>query len=864
MSHKRKLSLEQTLAADPTQNIWVQANAGTGKTSVLVLRLLRILFRSDDKNGILCLTYTNAGASEMRNRILAALREWAFADDDNLRDLLVGVAHERAPSDADLARTRAIFYEYIDNPQMLKIRTIHGFCEEILRRFPIEAGIGPAWKLVFGAEQTRLQKDVFQDLMNEQAGSGLSSAFDRIISQVSEYSLDDLLNILTGQYKQFFKTENNFNIRQQFIDTTKQLLKTNNLTGADFCSSAAIQNRKLILDSIATEPKPAGYLLKISEQIKKNLCNNGQWNSKCDFNEYKAAFLTATGTKNVNVSKKDYLVAEQDLVYTLNQENINREIFENTIALYDLTAVFAQKYRKTKLDRGSLDFDDLILYTNKLFSDPAQMGWILSQLDTNLHHILVDEAQDTSPEQWEIMNALTMDFTTDGESENPRSLFVVGDTKQSIYSFQGADPTAFAKSKDAIDAQIRHDARRIVNVPLEQSFRSTSAVLSTVDHFFSDVSIGSLTKFKNNIHKCFRNDDFGLVELHPLTKPAEDVDSGTARKQFICDLAGKIENLLTEPTLKPSDIMILVQRRHPFAAPLISELQKRGIPVAGSDRIKLPEFPAIRDLLNLVRFCIDQSDDYALACILRSPLFRSSEHELYALCHNRNKELLLSRINELNPELYTKFQQILEWKNLAPYSFFMKILNTDDRRQKMIAALGGQIIDPLEEFLTICLSYERTQPGELIDFLEWFIKGDSEITRDIDASAGVRIVTTHGAKGLEAPCVFLIDTIRNPRNANTVRIAEPIPTGDTFLWRGRADKSENFTMVADAKYQTQLEEYYRLLYVAMTRARDRLYIYGFNNTLEPPADSWHTRLAAVLATHPYAAVDENGIIRITK
>jgi ATP-dependent helicase/nuclease subunit A len=873
MCAKQNLSENQSRASDPTQNVWVQANAGTGKTSVLVQRLLRILFRSNhlEQSGILCLTYTNAGASEMRNRILAALREWAYADDNALRELLIGVSHNNPPNFDDLAAARAIFYEYIDNPQMLKIRTIHGFCEEILRRFPIEAGIPPEWGLVSGANQTILQKDVFQELINSRGEASLNSAFARILDQVSEHSLDELLGILTSQYKHFFHPNNNFNNKQQFIDTINNYLniKYNSKPAADeFYSDRAIQNRKqiaeLVTAEIASSKKPSGYLIKVQNAIKKFSENNYAHMQNDDWEEYKSAFLTATETRIINVSKKDYLAAEQDLVYNLNQENTNFEILRNTIALYDLTAAFAKKYKKIKLSRHLLDFDDLILYTNKLFIDPETFGWVLSQLDVSLHHILVDEAQDTSPEQWEILNALTTDFMTDGDKgNNPHTFFVVGDTKQSIYSFQGADPAAFEKSKQAIADQIKNDARQIIDVPLEQSFRSTAPILSAVNHFFSDVSISNLANFINNSHKCFRLDDSGLVEIHPISKPAENQDSATGRKQFILEIAGKIENLLAKPNVKPSDIMVLVQRRHPYAAPLIAELQKRGIPVAGSDRIRLPEFPAIRDLLNLTRFCLDTANDYALACALKSPLFQLGESELYELCHNRSKSHLFSRINELNTDINTKLKDILEWTELAPYSFFMRVLNTDNRREKMIAALGNQIIDPLEEFLTICLSYERTKPGGLREFIEWFIKGGSEITRDVDASAGVRIVTVHSSKGLESPIVFLVDTVRNPRSASSVRIAEPAAIDNkAFLWRGRAIESESFSAAINNRYKMQLAEYYRLLYVAMTRARDQLYIYGFDHHQTPPADAWHTQLTQVLSQHQDAKINENGVISI--
>ncbi|MCL2330940.1 MAG: UvrD-helicase domain-containing protein [Proteobacteria bacterium] len=1008
MAAKRALSTEQARASDPAMNVWVQANAGTGKTSVLVQRLLRILFRNDDdpragKNaGILCLTYTNAGASEMRNRILAELREWAYADDAQLRELLADIAHSEIPktppTDADLATARAIFYEYIDNPQMLKIRTIHSFCEEILRRFPMEAGISPAWRLVTEADQTRLMKDAFQELVNaspptgpqpcaptppkggvvncslnseqvsaellppwgesqsaslvsaqRDAVGGLTDAFFRITERISEYSYDQLLGVLTDQYRVMFQLNQSFNYQKQFIDTVRNFLSIDPLAGQKFWSPAAMDDRRKILGLLESEilspRKPAAYLVKAAQVIKKLMHD-----TNFDFDEYKTAFLTTTGARATRVTKKEYLVAEQDRVYEYDQNRINQAIYDDTVALFTLSDAFTKKYAELKLSRNLMDFDDIILYTERLFSDPATMGWVLSQLDVQLSHILVDEAQDTSPEQWRILRALATNFFTNGEGENPRTLFVVGDTKQSIYSFQGANPVEFMLSKNNIAEQIASDQRVIAEVPLSQSFRSVPAILSTVDYFFNDVSITNLANFKNNVHKCFRAGEAGFVELNSVKIPfsdtetaadddeidaddkapvAEKIKNSVARREYIREIADKIEHLVTNETLEsagrritPGDIMVLVQKRAPFAAPLVAELKSRNIAVAGSDRIVLPEFPAIRDLLNLVRFCLDTANDYALACVLKSPLFGFSESDLFAICHKRGDDTVFSRINVLRPEIYKELLQILEWANLPPYSFFMRLLNTGDRREKMIAALGGQIIDPLEEFLTIALSYERTQSGGLREFIQWFMEGGSEIKRDMEANSGVRVMTVHAAKGLDSPIVFLIDTIENPKskregagrvvpissvacpsswvgllrrsdsdgglggaiseknsnNKYSNEVAPPrLPSATTppqeggdateqkttaFLWSPDGNASEKFQAAADARLQTQVAEYYRLLYVAMTRARDRLYIYGFSPTKVPAEIAWHTQLAAILPGHPNAATDANGILRI--
>jgi ATP-dependent helicase/nuclease subunit A len=309
----------------------------------------------------------------------------------------------------------------------------------------------------------------------------------------------------------FFGIDDISRYRQYFIDTTRYFIE---LEKPDKTEVDIKTLQKIVFyaeNDINSSKKPAGYLLNIVNLTKQYI------DKSINFEKYKTAYLTDDDTKRVNVSKKDYLVEEQERVHKLNQKMLDQRIFDDTIALFDLSVAFTNTYKGIKAERNALDFDDLILFTKKLFSKPDVMGWILSQLDLSLGHILVDEAQDTSPEQWEILKLLSCDFFTDGDTENkPHSLFVVGDTKQSIYGFQGADPLAFANSKDEIASQIRQNLRTIREVPLVQSFRSTAPILRVVDNFFGNQKIRDISGFINNEHKCFRQNETGLVELHKL------------------------------------------------------------------------------------------------------------------------------------------------------------------------------------------------------------------------------------------------------------------------------------------------------------------------------------------------------------
>ena len=869
---KTKLSPEQDSAANPTQNVWVQANAGTGKTSVLTDRLLRILFRTRDitKSGILCLTYTNAGAGEMRNRILQNLKNWALAPDDKMRELLDGIAINKNITDDDIARAREIFFTYIDSPDMLKVKTIHGFCEEILHRFPIEANISPAWKLVSGPDQRTLLWDAFNNMITSSSNPDVDTAFSHIVNRVSEYSIDNLLDILAGHYRDFFGINDFVKYREYFIENTRDFLEIKNTpnTNVDPC---ILQNIINWASENIDDKKPQKYLQDIIDCAKKYMQNS------IGFQEYKTAYLNQDGTKKKNLMDKDFVSIEQDRVYAINQYNENKRVFDDTIALFDLSAAFAQSYIDIKRAHNILDFEDLILYTRKLFSNRETMGWVLSQMDVSLSHILLDEAQDTSPQQWDIIRMLTGDFFDDGDTNDlPRSLFVVGDIKQSIYGFQGADPTAFIRSRDDIASQIENNYRVIRDIPLSQNFRSLSSVLYAVDTFFQDDIVKNISGFINQTHICMRRESPGVVELHKLMARGDD---GPDLTQYIKKISEKIKSIIDSGKYTAQDIMVLVQNRHPFAAPLVAELKKMSIPVAGSDRIILPNFPAIRDLLNLTRFCLDNHDDYSLCCVLKSPLYRFSENQIYDICKLKNdakvqaicsgKDYEVASVFDVlenySPAVWADLRGIVKSSaNMAPYSFFSFVLRNNDTRQKMIAALGAQIIDPLEEFMTICLAYERTQSGTLHEFLKWFITGGSDVKRDMDAASGVRVVTVHGSKGLEAPVVFLIDTANTPNAENILTIPQKTNSDFPLPWIWRASgtqKTHAVQMAIDARQSQQIAEYYRLLYVAMTRARDELYIYGFIPNKNPNATSWHTNLWRVFS-RLYNASDNQEYIRI--
>lgn len=877
----------QQEAVNPMVSAFVQANAGTGKTAVLTGRLLHILFSMEslESAGVLCLTYTKAGASEMNNRILREMRKLAMADDKDLAELVYEIIKPRTVTEQDVLHARNIFYTYIDNPDILKVKTIHGFCEEILHRFPLEAGLSPAWNLVTDSMQNRLWREAFFRLINNAKRNPTDSdrvltAFERILDTMSDsdMSINNLLTRLSKQYKYFFKFENSDNYRKYFVDTTKKILNIKPVQNDDF---SIINLQEIVRHAEMQAAK--------TEKIKNIITFTKQYIDKTiDFEKYKTAYLTQTGSIRKKLTTDEVLLAEQERVYVIDQQNQLKNVLDDIMTLFDLSAEFAKTYKQIKRERNLLDFEDLILYTQRLFSNQDTMGWVLSQLNISINHILVDEAQDTGPDQWDVITSLVSTImSVSGYDKLPPSTFVVGDTKQSIYSFQGADPEKFASSRQVFERQIA-ESRLVFKEPvLDINYRSTEPILHTVDEVFNNIP-----GFINNAHRCsdFNRNKPGLVEVHKITDACK---GDITLSRYLDSVVDKIQSLITNKECLASDIMVLVRNRAPMTQMIVKKMKSRGIDVAGSDVIVLSEFSVVRDLLHLVRFCIDNTNDYSLCCVLKSPIFRLNQGDIYKICQIKNKENKLRRaqdkttspitvleiLEQTNFGVFKRLVQMSEWaNNLSAYSFFVRVLADNNTRKNMISALGTQIIEPLEEFMSLCLSYERTEPGTMRDFIKWFVTSNSTIKRDVNQSGGVRVITVHGSKGLQSKVVFMIDTATLPYNdPNDVIQLEKhtmkklgVTNNETYPlpWITRVPtriQSDNLDIVRADTNDSVMAEYYRLLYVAMTRACQRLYIYGCRaKTTHGGPDTWIARIWDILSRDVSRFTDEtHTIIRIT-
>jgi ATP-dependent helicase/nuclease subunit A len=603
------------------------------------------------------------------------------------------------------------------------------------------------------------------------------------------------------------------------------------------------------------------------------------------FDEYLRAFFTATGERFKDIVTKKLadahpaiaatVAAEGERLQAVRERRSAAELYAASAALARLAAALLDEYARVKVARALLDYDDLVLKARDLLLRPGVAPWVLFKLDGGLDHILIDEAQDTNPEQWEIVRLIAEEFFAgEGAHEGGRTVFAVGDAKQSIYSFQRADPAKFVAMREHFAAAVTAANATWRIVPLETSFRSVAAVLRAVDAVFKQPQAldGVALDGLEIRHEAHRRGHAGTIELWPPVEPDDGPDrenwrlpleqrgASEPRARLARAIAATIRSWLDhgerlhayDRPIRAGDVLVLVRRRGPFVTELVRALKAAAVEVAGVDRMYLTEQIAVEDLMALGQFLLLPDDDLTLATVLRGPLYGFDEEALFDLAYRRRGGLwdALKQRRDERPEFSyaaTQLGELLARVDFVPpYEFFAEILGARRGRKAVFDRLGAEAGDPLDEFLASALAYERSHGVSLQGFLHWLSAGAAEIKRDLDQSGRdeVRIMTVHGAKGLEAPIVFLPDTLQVPTKTPSVLWSD----GGLPLWLIARDAMPRAAAAAldDAKRRRD-QEYRRLLYVAMTRAADRLYVCGWNTRKRAPAGNWHDMVAAGLA-----------------
>ncbi len=902
----------QAEAADPQNSVWVSANAGAGKTHVLAQRVTRLLLGGTAPSKILCLTYTRAAAANMSNRVFNQLADWAMAPDAVLAEKITSL-EGRAPSGKTLARARQLFAEALETPGGLKIQTIHAFCESVLHQFPLEANIAAHFSMLDAGMEAVLvaeaRRHVITRSLPAAADEALAEAFGLIVECGGEAGLEYLLKEVIGKRD---------NLRA-FIDQLERSAAESMFAAFDVMpdADAAGLSQALWPDRYFTRELAGSFLARAADAKKKHAlsfaesliaaCSEIEADKRLD--HLKRAFLTEGGaarkpepiaSKGVGEHFPDFAaefmrVAEGILALTDRLALLH--MLKGTQAALHLADRLLHRYEKAKSGRGFLDFNDLITRTARLLARPDAGPWVQYKLDQGIDHILLDEAQDTSPDQWTVVRRLAEEFFAGvGARENThRTLFAVGDEKQSIYSFQGAEPQSFTDTRDLFAEKATASERRFSKVELKWSFRSTGDVLSAVDHVFaSDAAKRGLTRYPEPIdHKPVRDREGGYVELWPSIG-AEDVEEPDDWTKAI-DHASAPEVKLAENiaetirrwvvgrdmlergedsrAITAGDVLVLVRKRDRFVHALSRSLKNRNIAVAGADRISLPAHIAVKDLIALGRYILQPEDDLSLAALLRSPVFAVSEEGLFALAASRapgqslGSALRAAASGDLS--LATIAAQLAAWTNEAAFrpvfEFYAGVLNRDGVRKKMIARLGHEAGEILDEFMSFCLNAEKAGQAGLQAFLATLEQAAPDIRREMDQNRPeVRIMTVHAAKGLEAPVVFLVDGGSAPFSSQHMpRLLSFDPpgngkdrpwTGKGFLWRFSKQAENEFTRKIGQEVKDRADdEYRRLLYVGMTRAEDRLIVCGYHGKAKQGENCWHAIVDRGLAHSPHAS-----------
>ena len=865
-----RLTDEQLKAADPRVTRLATANAGSGKTHVLVGRVSRLLLRDVAPEDILCLTYTKAAAAEMQSRLFETLGEWSVMENDVLEEAIQDLFEEplaslSPPIDLDLARQ--LFAKALETPEGLKVQTIHAFCERILSRFPIEAGIMPGFEPLDDEAQRELKEDVEQQVIMMAAGLGhpdLSNAMRQLTSSRADKTISSLFDWMAGSsekirlWKQSGGTD----------DLAKFLGLENRQTAESIVKDVGAYLIPERLQSLAN-------LLAMSpnktDQTNAQLCAKAATAiEEARFDCVVPMFFTQGGkvkksfyTAKAEDGAKALLDDMADQIIKAEYQRRSALILEMTDAVYTIAVEYSDLYQKRKHELRSLDFNDQILLVRNLLKNSEVSDWVTYKLDGGIEHILVDEAQDTSPEQWQIIDTLAEPFF-DGKSQDrdrkiPRTLFAVGDEKQSIYSFQGADPQQFLSKIQYYE--------RLANkgeVRMRTSFRSVQDVLNMVDRVL--IEGGALREMfpaedyppASDIarHKAFRGDS-GCVELWPIvpkpealedkdpwdTTPVDALGERHQRVKLARQIALTVKDWIdkSEPIfdrklnatrpMHAGDVLILVQRRNSFFDAIIRQLKKAKVPVAGADRLKLKDALIVKDLLSLARFILLPSDDLSLAEVLKSPLIGFNDAELFDVAVDRDGHLW-EALQERRPSEAAMLSAIMEdGMTKPPYDFFAATLDRigpdgKSLRERFYTRLSMEAREALDAFLARALDHQYRRSSSLHQFVRDFAENDVEIKRDMDAATGMtRVMTVHGAKGLEAPIVFLPDTTSLPKDGGQLA-----PIGEGFAWK---PSSKEWPVVLEPTFEAgkvkTMQEQLRLLYVAMTRAESRLIICGYHN-----------------------------------
>ncbi|SPF79535.1 double-strand break repair helicase AddA [Pseudoprimorskyibacter insulae] len=866
---RNEATLRQIEAAIPRNSTWLSANAGSGKTRVLTDRVARLLLEDVLPEHILCLTFTKAAASEMQNRLFKRLGEWAMLEDAELRDALLDLGVEADLSGDFLRNARTLFARAIETPGGLRIQTIHSFCSSLLRRFPLEARVSPQFQEI----EDRTAEILRDEILNRMAEGPEAGWVADMAALDTSVDLSGMLAEIVGN-RRAFEGVSEDDLRKRYGlgedgDSIERILSYVFPEGeVEFIADLV----PLLNGSGSNDQKAGAKLLGLKADLAGLLAleDVGLFGGKAkDPYGPKVGAFPTKALRNKHMAGMTGRM--DDLLIRVASARLRRiavSAFRGDSVLFRFAQAFLPLYEAEKLRRGWLDFDDLIEKAHELLSDRDVAEWVLYRLDGGIDHILVDEAQDTSPVQWQVVQRLAQEFTS-GEgarADKVRTIFVVGDKKQSIYSFQGADPDEFDRMQADFADRLEPTGEPLHRLSLAYSFRSAEPILRVVDKTFEGLQRAGFVP--EETHKAFKEQMPGRVDLWPLidkTKLDNDDDwwnpvdlvgdhhhtvllarrvAAFIRQTIDSGHPMPVENghsgTYAARPVQAGDFLILVRSRGTLYSEIMRACKQAGLPMAGADRLKVMSELAVRDLAALLSFLATPEDSYSLAVALRSPLFGLEEQALFDLSHRREGPFLWEALRKRRddfPHVMAVLDDLMGQTDfLRPYDLIDRILIQHDGRKRLLGRLGEEAEDGINAFLQQAIAYEQTSVPSLTGFLQWMETDDLEIKRQMESAGDkVRMMTVHGSKGLEAPIVILPDTAQKQDR----RRGSLLKTEGSVLWAASGDDaSEAQEQANQARRDAEQQELARLLYVGMTRAEKWLVV-GAYDDLGKQGDSWY-------------------------
>ncbi|MDP1730645.1 MAG: double-strand break repair helicase AddA [Devosia sp.] len=875
----------QRRAADPESSVWVEANAGSGKTYVLTRRVLRLLLAGVRPEEILCLTYTKAAAAEMRKRVSEVLAEWTVLADDVLQAALSettgGVADR-----PQLHRARTLFAHALETPGGLKIVTIHAFCEAVLHRFPVEAGVPFDFSVIEDHEREAMVLSARETVLaGGLTGAAETAAVETLFEMLSDSQIADAIGTALADSRK---------LRSVLADRDGAKRRLRELAGARPGESRAEILASAVEDSLFPQQRWAELFAHLPPDPDKtqrlSFCErlyrlrekrpNGLALFEAYLKESREPYKDRCIARITDQSLAGAIGAEHDRLASLYPLYHRAALVERSEALLDVLGAIATRYEAEKRARSLLDFDDLVERLARLLNDGEQGPWVRYKLDAGITHILVDESQDTNREQWEVVKALAGEFFGgEGAVRKPRTLFAVGDNKQSIYSFQGADPRLFGASGREFEVKAGQAKLKFVREPLQTSFRTLPGILEAVDKVFADDVLRAAVMAPPNSpvhHDTARDEPGGRVTLWPPVQDRGDeadpdnwptdvpLEVRSAPRQVAERIAREIATWVASGrslgprrrAVRPEDVLILVQSRSSLFREIIRALIRERLPTPGADRLAVTGHIGVLDLLALGDVLLNPADDLQLAALLRSPLLEVSEDDLFATAQPRPEDARLWEAMAASslPAIGQAHERLQRWRGRLdferPFEFFAQILYAEGGLKRFHARLGNEVDDVFAEFLDLALAHEQTSQPSLQGFLAAMRARDVTIKRELaETGGGVRVMTVHGAKGLEAPIIILADAAskQDSKLGKPVYVVADAPGPLLIHASSRSDHIDPETLdIRRADERNQKDEYWRKLYVGMTRAEDELYVTGTltrNGTLK---DTWYEAIERAL------------------